>query len=58
MAHSMKAVVLLALALFLTAAPTPTPTDVAELTANFIVPEQGMDLLAHFIKYLGRDQVP
>lgn len=42
----MKSVVLLTIALFLISAPAPDANDVAELTANFIVPTQEPGLQA------------
>ena len=42
----MKSVVLLTIALFLISAPAPDSRDVAEMTANFIVPTQEPGLQA------------
>lgn len=42
----MKSVVLLTIALFLISAPAPDSSDIAEMTANFIVPEQEPGLQA------------
>lgn len=42
----MKSVVLLTIALFLISAPAPDSRDVAEMTANFIVPAQEPGLQA------------
>lgn len=42
----MKSVVLLTIALFLISAPAPDARDVAEMTANFIVPTQEPGLQA------------
>lgn len=42
----MKSVVLLTIALFLISAPAPDSEDVAEMTANFIVPTQEPGLQA------------
>ena len=43
---SVKSVVLLTIALFLISAPAPDSNDIAEMTANFIVPEQEPGLQA------------
>ena len=42
----MKSTVLLALALFLISAPAPDSSDIAQMTQNFIVPEQLLGLEA------------
>ena len=42
----MKSTILLALTLFLVSAPAPDSSDIAEMTSNFIVPQQTPGLLA------------
>lgn len=43
---SVKSVLLLTIALFLISAPAPDSSDIAEMTANFIVPKQEPGLQA------------
>ena len=42
----MKSIILLALTLFLISAPAPDSNDIAEITSNFIVPQDIPGLLA------------
>ena len=42
----MKSIILLAAALFLISAPAPDSQDIAQITSNFIVPEDTPGLLA------------
>ena len=42
----MKSTILLALTLFLISAPAPDSNDIAEMSSNFIVPQQTLGLLA------------
>jgi len=45
-ASTLKPTVLLATMLFLVIAPQPDASDIAEMTANFIVPDQQAALMA------------
>ncbi|MDX1459624.1 MAG: hypothetical protein R3348_01035 [Xanthomonadales bacterium] len=53
----MKSVVLLAIALFLISAPAPDARDIAEMTSNFIVPENAPGLRASDAESASPEQV-
>ena len=45
-----KSIILLATALFLIGAPTPDSWEVAEITSNFIVPDQLPGLMTEYLE--------